>query len=394
MKHIIALLLLITISPCLALAQKKELSQARTYIKSGKNYDKAEQLMTGLLRDSANHTDKRIYQVWFEAVRGQYAQANEKLYLKQKQDTATFFALTRRMFTIAETLDSLDAMPDKKGRVEPEYREKHSTMLNAYRPNLLNGGVYFVRKGKWSDAYDYFETYINCANQPLFVEQHYDSIDTRMSEAGYWATYCGYKLNDALLTLRYRQLAEADSTRADFALQFACEARRWLGDDKLYVETLERGFKKFPQFPYFFPRLYDSYTRWGRYDDALALADSALAVCDTCQLFLLAKSQSLLTLKRWDESIVYSDRIIQANDSLAEPYFNAGTAYINMATQLDERKEKKQIKAYYQKARQYMERYRALCPSEKVKWAPALYKIYLNLNLGKQFDEIDQLLKN
>ena len=90
------------------MAQKKELSQARTYIKSKKNYDKAEQLMTGLLKDSANHSNKRIYQVWLEAVKGQYDQANERMYLKQRQDTAAFFALTLRMFTVAETLDSIE----------------------------------------------------------------------------------------------------------------------------------------------------------------------------------------------------------------------------------------------------------------------------------------------
>ena len=32
-------------------------------------------------------------------------------------------------------------------------------------------------------------------------------------------------------------------------------------------------------------------------------------------------------------------------------------------------------------------------PDEKDKWAPSLYRIYLNLNMGRQFDEIDRLLK-
>ncbi len=40
-----------------------------------------------------------------------------------------------------------------------------------------------------------------------------------------------------------------------------------------------------------------------------------------------------------------------------------------------------------------MERYRKLAPQQKQKWGPALYRIYLNLNMGKQFDEIDRLLK-
>ena len=41
-----------------------------------------------------------------------------------------------------------------------------------------------------------------------------------------------------------------------------------------------------------------------------------------------------------------------------------------------------------------MEYYRLLMPDEKKKWAPPLYRIYLNLNLGRQFDEIDKLLNS
>jgi len=47
----------------------------------------------------------------------------------------------------------------------------------------------------------------------------------------------------------------------------------------------------------------------------------------------------------------------------------------------------------YSKARPYMERYRQLMPDDRKRWAPALYRIYLNLNLGKQFEEIDKLMR-
>ena len=83
-KTIALLLLLLMITPCLR-AQKKELSQARSYIKSGKDFDKAEKLMTDLLeKDSANRTNEKVYLTWFQAVTKQYEAANEKLYLKQQ----------------------------------------------------------------------------------------------------------------------------------------------------------------------------------------------------------------------------------------------------------------------------------------------------------------------
>lgn len=382
MKQLIAVtLLLLMTTPCL-MAQKKELSQARSSIKSGK-YADAEKTLTALLKDSANRTNKRIWLAYYDAVLGQYEQGNEKLYLKQQYDTASFFAKALQMLTIAETLDSLTT----------DNRKSHSSQLNALRPNIFNGGSFLLRKNKWADAYRYYEAYLDCARQPLFQAYHYDSLDTRMSEAAYWATYCGYKQQDPVLTLRYSKRALQDTAKADFTLQFIAEARRLLKDNELYMKTLEEGFRRYPQFHYFFPRLMDAYISLGQHEKALALADSALTVNPSSELFLFAKSTTLLRMERYAESIKYSERLIELNPNLAEPYFNAGTAYVNIAERQNDKRDKKLMRQAYQKACPFMEHYRKLMPKEKAKWAPVLYRIYLNLNMGKQFDEIDRLLK-
>ena len=375
------------------MAQKKELSQARTILKSGKNGGEAERLMTGLLKDSANRDNKRIYAVWYESVLMQYQAVNEKFYMNQQQDTAQFYELTRRLFSIAETLDSLDMKPDRKGKVNLEYRKHHSEQLFKYRPNLFYASTYYVRKGDFKKAYSFSEVYLDCANQPLFGDYQLKETDTRLPEAAYWATYSGYRMNDPVLTLRYRCLALRDTAKAAFTLQYMAEARRWLKDDSLYAATLAEGFRRYPQNVYFFPRLIDYYTTRNKSDEALQVVDYALESNDTSALFLYAKATVLFHLGRYDESIALSDTLIALNDSMPDPYYNAGTCYLNKAVQLHPMREKKQLSQMYQKARPYMERYRQLAPSEKQKWGPALYRIYLNLNMGKQFDEIDRLLK-
>ena len=399
-KWLLAIILLLNTCPTMAQKAKEknvrqELSQARNYLKQrNKNFSQAEQLMTKLLKDSANRNDVRIHAVLLESVKGQYDQANERLYLKQNQDTAAFFNLARRTFTIAETLDSLDMLPDKKGRAVAEHRQKNAAMLHHYRANLYNAGTFFVRKGKFEDAYTHLCTYLDCGHQPLFSSYHYNETDPRMPEAAYWATYCGYRLNDADKALHYQAIARRDTIYTQYCLQFIAEAYRWQNNDSAYIATLEEGYEKFPLMTYFFPRLIDAYTDKKQYDKALALTDSALALCDTCEIFLFAKSSVLLRMERWQEGVVYSERLIHRNDSLAEPYFNAGTAFVNLAETPEAAKDKKLQRTYYQKARTYMEYYRLLMPDEKKKWAPVLYRIYLNLNLGRQFDEIDKLLNS
>lgn len=381
-----------------ATAQKKELSEARGYLKSRSNYDKAERLMTGLLeKDTANRSNIRIYTTWLEAVVGQYEAANEKLYLKQKYDTAAFYGLIKRMQQVALALDSLDSRPDKKGRVRPEYRKRNAQMLDQLRPNLYYGGTMHVRKGQYSEAFDYFRTYIDAAGQPLFTGYDYMKSDAKMPEAAYWATLCGFRQHDADMTLRYSDLALRDTSKTQFTLQYICEAYRLQSDTTRYVSTLAEGFRRYPEYPYFFPRLADFHTAQGHYDQVLSVADAGLKANPKGQLFLIAKSVALLNLERYDECIAVSRQMVAENDSLPEAYFNLATCYLNQALAVEAenepRKNRSRLKNLYTEARPYMERYRKLVPADKQRWAPALYRIYLNLNLGKQFEEIDQLMK-
>lgn len=387
-------IIILVIGCCLTVtAQRRQIGEARTIIKSGKNYDKAELLMTNLLKDSANRDNKRVHEIWLLSVQKQYEQANERFYMKKQQDTAQFFSLVRRMFTIAFRLDSLDARPDRKGRVAPDLRQSVSRDMAGYRPNLFSGGSYYLRKSDYPRAYDYFETYIDCARQPLFTTQHFDSTDTRLPEAAYWATYTAYRMQNPVLALRYHKLALLDSVKAEYTYQYIAEAWRALSDDSMYVATLRDGFTRFPKSTYFFPRLMDSYSQGGHYDKALKTADEALAIDSLNEFFLFAKSVVLLNMEQYAQSLEYTNRLIAMDTKMADVYYNAGRAYLNIALRMDSRRYKKQIRKMYQQALQPLEHYRQLAPTEKDKWGPALYRVYFNLNMGKQFDEIDKILK-
>ena len=378
-------------------AQKKELSQARTYLKSGKDYDKAEKLMTDLLaKDSASRENKKVWLTWYQAVEKQYEAANEKLYLKQKYDTAQFFGFIHRMYLIAEGLDSLDARPDKKGRVRPEYRTNHAGKLDMLRRNLYSGGMWNVQKGNYETAYGYFDRYVDAARQPLFTVYDYDTRDTLLPQAAYWTVFCGYKLQRPDSTLRYSAQAMRDSSKVAFVLQFMSEAYRQQGDVAGWLATLHEGFNRYPEHPYFFPRLADYYTEQDKPDAVLALTEQGLREHADNQLFLLARSVVLLNTERYDECIEVSEHLIALNDTMPEPYFNVATVRLNQALALEEenepRKNRGRLTMLYTQARPYMEAYRKLAPEDQKRWAPALYRIYLYLNMGKQFEEIDRLL--
>lgn len=395
-RAILTALLLIIIIPCLN-AQKKEIAQARAFIKSGKDLDKAEQLMRQLLKDSANVGDLKIRVVLAEAVRKQYEQGNEQLYLKQKYDTAALFNLTHKLFAVYEALDSVDAKPDGRGNIKPKYRKKNAEYINSLRPNLFNGGIYFMRNGKFGVAYDMMSSYIDCTRQPIFSGLNLN-IGVKEISASYWALFCGYKLKDSVKVVENVELAMKDTARLGHTYRFLAETYNRCNDTAEYVKTLHLGFDRFKTKAYFYTRLLDYYTAMNELDTAMCIVDEALKHDAGNELLLYAKSNILLNAGKYKECIDICDSLIARNDTIADAYYNAGVAYINMAFEKDREKnlsakERAGITEYYRHARPYMEKYRALCPAEKDRWAAALYNIYLRLNMGKEFEEIDKLLR-
>lgn len=395
-RLLIILLLAAPITFCHA--QKKEIAQAKTYLKNSSNPQKAEELLITLLKDSANRSNVRIWTLLLDAVSKQYDQINEQLYLKQQSDTGKLFNAARRMFLICESLDSIDSQPDKSGKAELKFRKKHAEKLSAYRGNLFNGGMYFTSKRDFEQGFNFFDSYLDCARQPLFADYHYATADKRLPQAAFMATYCAYRQGNTSNTLKYADLAKQDTAKLALFHQYLADTYQTLGDTAKLAEHLSAGFTLQPTSLFFFPRLYDLYFKKGNIQQALSLCNQALLVDSINNVFSLAKSTALLTLERYDECITVCDQIIARNDSLPEAWLNAALAYYNQAVKIDSnplkaRKQRAELQSLYRKSLPYMQNYRKLAPKEQSVWGMPLYTIYMNLNMGKEFEEIDSLLR-
>lgn len=389
---------LILMSPVAASAQKKEIQTAKDQVKAGKNLDQAAASMKKLLADSANRTNRKIWTIYFDAVRKQYEQGNEKLYLKQKYDTAQLFNYTRQLFEVAFQYDSVETAPDRKGRRDFEFRKGHSEYLAHIRSNLYNGGIWFLNKKKYPDAYKFFDCYIECASQPMFKQRNYGEKDKHLPTAAYYAVYSGYKMKDPKATLHHSYEALKDTVHYNYMLQYLAETYMLEKDTARYVASLNEGFKRVPTFPYFFPRLVEYYVVRNQLDSAMTVVNEALTVVPDSDVYLAAKSNLLLEQGKLQECIEVSKKVIEVNQKLGDPYYNAGICYFNLAVEQDKnshnsRKVKEQVEANYKKALPYLVKYREMEPKEQGKWAFPLYTIYLNLNMGKEFDEIDKVMK-
>ncbi len=322
-------------------AVKKAVSAARTNIKNGTNLDQAENSMRELLRDSANVGDEKILMTLLDAVKKQYSQLNEKLYLKQESDTAAFFNHTKHTYDVLQSLDSIGAKSEVKW---------------VSWQNLYSGGSYFTRKGHYEKAYRFIQAYLD--------KQEEDSI-----QAANWSTYCGYKLNKLEMVQAHAALALEDSVKNVYVAQYLAELYLQEQDTVNYVKALEYGYEKHPENKYM---------------------QVNLGIYHTTMLF---------QQERYDECIALSDSLLTIDPSLVVARRNLGLSYYNQTIPLAKIKikskdERAQLNALYEKAMPHMEAYRKARPKEKEIWAKPLYNIYLNLNKGDEFEEIERILNN
>lgn len=376
---------------------RKALDQARVNIKKGSNLENTEKQMRELLKDSANQRIMPLRLTLCEAIAKQYESGNEKLFLKEKYDTAALFNIAQRMFLAYNELDSMDAKPDNKGVVTLKYRRSNAAMLARYHKNLYSGGIFYLNHQKYKEAWSIIDTYLSAYEWPLFSSDKIKKDSLMMSHAAYISLISGYLCSDFQKALKYEDMVLSYTPKHESILECLSEIYYEKEDLEQYEKYLRLGLESYPKSTYFFSYLIEYYNNYGMSQKAMSLVDEMTAKDSTNILFMKVKQVLLLNKGRYDECISLGNSIIALDDSIPDVYYNVALAIYNQSLVLEEdaslktREKKKQMNEMYRKCLPYIEKYRAMKPEEKDKWMPILYTIYLNLNMGKEFDEILKL---
>ena len=56
--------------------------------------------------------------------------------------------------------DELAEIPNEKGKIKNKFRKNNSKIVLQFRPELINGGVYFFNVNKDKEAFDFFAKYL------------------------------------------------------------------------------------------------------------------------------------------------------------------------------------------------------------------------------------------
>lgn len=383
------------------------LRTAREALKKNQNLEQtAKNLLAEAQRDGVKHADRvECLRLAAECSRKLHADENRKMYLKQKADTARFYSHILDIFTRERQADSLSRTPDEKGRIRPIAPKRLRADLMPYRQNLLGGGKYFYVKGKYDEAYRCLDTYISCRDMEAFAPDTLERKDTLMAFAAYLAVDAARATSNHDGVIRHADMAERAGLKSHIIQEYLCEAIKAKGDSLATAAALADGLRRFESHPYFFSHIIDALAGQQRYVEGLALADSMLTVNDQRPLYWYARSLMLLKMDRDREAIDACDACIALDPDYVDAHYIKGIASLNLAvlyaetacTDISDPKclrDREVIRSLYTLAKVPMERVRQLAPQDTARWASPLYRIYLQLNMGAEFDELDRILNS
>lgn len=398
MRYVFIVLALLLSSAGIVEAKPKVFKEAAAAIKNKSNLQASRNALMAHALDSATSDDERAraYAVAAEVNRTINAVENEKLYLKKNYDTTVFYSSIFDLYRCVLKCDSVEVAAGGKIR----YRKAGAQMLQSFRANLLNGAKWHLMGTRYKEAYDFFDLYNNTVKTDL----HDFGEDEQRYKIAYWSVLCSTATGNHRGTLHYVDSAMMVGAYGEYLHRYKVEALWALGDTAAWIEASEVAMRKYVHDTYFFLHLTDYMRAQHKYDLAMAYAVEMTEKQPDTTVYRYSRCLIYLETEQWEECIQAADDVL-AHDSLyADAWYNKGLSFVKRALLFEPNacldltdpkcvEDRKYLKGLYEEARIAMERYRALRPEDNDRWAPPLYHIYLNLNMGKEFGEVEKALK-
>ena len=397
------LFLLLALIVAIPVAAQKELKTLRAFVKA-KNTTEAMKEVARLGADSICRYMPKLYELAAKAQIQINDVENEKVYLNKACDTAKLFESTRQIFHYIHKADSVEraemAFMGKKPMVDYDKVK----ILKRYYKNLVAGTRYFYTRKNYKEAQRHLEMLLSLANSPLWLETPVDTFSSEHIMNAYMFTYSAFNNANFEVVERYKSLLLSDDNYCISALEIYARTANDRGQTERFEDYLEMGVASVPLHDYFFDELATLYISDQRYAHAVELADQILAVDPSSVKALYLKAFSLYQTEDEKACLEVSKRLVELDTShtYIDANYYAGKLIMNeletiyLPTRIRSKAfevAKNEMKRVCSEARPYLERYRKYAPSQHEKWAPLLYRIYLELNMGTEFEDVSRFVQ-
>lgn len=350
-------------------------------------------------------------QMWLEAAivyREFYNQENVKSY-NGRYDTVTMYNYLTDWFKYTLKADSLEQIPNSKGKTSKEAREDLIPDVYKNMGGLINGGIfYFNHREDYAKAYELFDTYFTMAKHDAIkdlaeADEYFQNSKVNLSYFPGLAAFYQDKWADAL---KYFQIAKDDEEYGEMATVYLCECYGGLRDSAQWLQSLKDGLVKYPTKDYFYSQLLNYYNLKNDMGELEKFVQSMIEIDPEKAYNYYVLGYIAQQSKDYAKAIEQYQVAIDKDETLADAYNNLGLCIMSQATEFMDSKSKlnyrsaeykkalAEEKEYYKKALPYYEKLKTLEPDAVAKWGLGLYTIYYKLDMEKEMNQVEKQLKS
>lgn len=381
----------------------KSLKPVRTALKNDK-YKDALTLIAKLRKDSVLASNPKLCLYAIEANRGLNDAENTKIYLKKSYDTLSFFSTTHEIIRECVRLDSIERVAEEQTGAKRKNAHIVKAEVLKYFTNINAAARYYYKQRRFAEAMPYLRTCLDLPHSEMGQEIGLPATLTeakQLKNSAFYTASAFFSKNYAEVS-RYHEQALRDSASHTAVIYYMAQSAREQSDTAAYRQWLIRGWNESPLQKPFFVQLADYYSQAENYTEVLRMSRLQLQADSNDAAALFAMTAAQLHLKHYDEAVSTGLQLMAKDTANVEAWFFVGSARVaqSKAVQLPDninssayRKATALRRSYAEEALPYLEKYRALAPNESKKWAPMLYHVYLTLNKGAKFAEIEKLMQ-
>ena len=387
-----------------AFAQEKAVKEAKKIAGAvNPDFAQAEQLINGALTNPETKDQAETWNVAGFIQKRRSEKEMESAYLRKPYDTLQVYKSALDMCKYYLKCDELAQIPNEKGKIKNKYRKTNAATIKGERGNLINGGIQFFNENKNKEALEYFGMYVSLPSQPMFAEDEELKADTLLPQIAYYASLAAMKMEDYASVLKYAPVAQDDKEVGKYAMEFVSTALKAEGDTAKWIVSLQEGVQKYPEHPFFFGNLIDYYSNSKKFDEAMAFADEMIAKDPSNPFNTYVKGYLYHNMEDYDKALEFYKKTIELSPDYAEAYSNIGLIYCLKAQDYSAKatsdvndpkyaEDMAKLKTFYEEAKPYYEKARQLKPDQRELWLNGLYRVYYNLQMGPEYEEIEKLM--
>lgn len=404
MKHILILLLLTSAAMSVGAQDtfnpKRTIKEVKAQLKAEK-YQQAEDIINKAMNDHQEaKTNAEFHYLRLHALRGLATAENRNMFLNTRPDTAKYFTYINRIYEYGFSCDSLDRLPDAKGRVRPSYTSYIINTLAAYRNNIKSGGKYYYKKDKYDDAYRFLDLYLTTLHHPLITAAKDYKVDDDTLSIARLAVYSAYNAAKHPNVMKYLQTAMKDTIDYALLCQIGSTSLMTMNDTTQALSYLHKGWETDPMQEFFYVHLIDYHVEHEQYVEAIDIIDKQLEVEPQKRLLWFVKGKCEQCLDSVDLAIQCYQKAVECQPDDALSYSSIGGIYIDKAREVYNinnyqpgtqayTRAKRQQNQIYEQAKSALENARKYAPDNKALWHDGLMEVYFKLNLGKELKELE-----